>query len=113
MRTNRLKERICQVYEFEEAVWNIPIEKFYGACIGILGGYLTTAQVVSYFALSAQEEQDWNDLIARFTAKSNTGNTNPRDRAVLWLKTILSWYEIGGIPTFGTPDEVWNWMMAI
>lgn len=112
-RTNRLVDRICQVYEGDEGNLNIPINRFHGACVGLLGGYLTSAQVVSFFAMSAGEETDWNALVARVTAKSNTVNTNARDRCVEWIRTILVFYEDGGIPSFETPDEVWNWLMAI
>lgn len=112
-RTNRLVDRICQIYDGDESIWNIPINQFYGACVGILGGYLTSAAVIAYLQFSAQEETDWNALVARVIAYSNTGNTNPRDRAVEWIRTILNWYEDGSIDAFNTPDKVWSWLMAI
>lgn len=113
VRTNRLVHRICQDYDGDLSVLNIPINRFHGACVGLLGGYLTSAQIVSFFSMSAGEQADWDALVARVTAKSNTINTNARDRCVEWIRTILVFYEDGGIPTFTTPDEVWSWITAI
>jgi len=112
-RTNRLVDRICQIYDGDESIWNIPINQFRAALTGLLGGYITEQTIVGYFGYSAGEEADWDALIALIVAKSNTGNTNPRDRAVEWINSVLNLYEDGTIAAFNTPDKVWAWLMGI
>lgn len=111
-RTNRLMHRICQDYEGDLYNLNIPINRFWGACVLLLGGYITSTQIIARFQFSSGEEADWNDLVNIFLAKSNTGNTNPRDRAVEAMRTILVFYE-DGEPDFSTPEQVWTWLMAL
>lgn len=113
-RTNLLRDRLCQSYEDDLSVLNIPWHDFIGACQGILGGYISEATVRAQIdpPLSAQEEADWNALLARMTAKANTGNTNPRERCLMWWQSVLVWHELGDKPAFATPDQVWNWLIA-
>jgi len=112
-RTSRLVDRICQIYDGDESVWNISINQFKAGMVGILGGYITEQTVVGYWALDTAEEADWDLLVARIVAKANTGNTNPRDRAVEWSVSILNLYEEGQVDAFNTPDKVWTWMMQL
>jgi len=106
--------RICQDYEDDLSNLNIPIHDFIGAASGILGGYISNQTVLAQInpVLSAQEEQDWNDLLARMTSKDNTSNVNARDRALLWWQTILMWYELRNKQAFSTPEQVWNWLIT-
>lgn len=112
-RTNRLVDRICQVYSNDESIWNIPINRFWGACVDLLGGYHTTAQITTFFDLNSQESAELSQLIGVVTAKSNTINTNLRDRAIQRIRTILVYYEDGGIPGYQTPDEVWQKLLGV
>lgn len=112
-RTNRLVDRICQIYDGDESIWNISINQFKAGLYGILHGAVTEQTVVGYWALSVQEEADWDLLIARIIAYSNTGNTNMRDRSINWAVAILNLYEEQQVDAFNTPDKVWTWMMQI
>ena len=113
VRTNLLRHRICQDYENELYTLNIPINRFNGAMVGILAGKFTTQQVTDFFSFSQGELDDWNTMIARITAQSNTVNTNMRDRLVEFARTVLIFYEDGGIPGFETPDDVWGWLSTL
>ena len=112
-RTNRLVDRICQIYSDDESIWNIPINQFRAALTGLLGGYIAEQTIVVYFGLSAGEEADWDSLVALIIAKSNTSNVNLRDRAVEWINSVLNLYEDGTITAFDTPDKVWAWLMQV
>lgn len=112
-RTNRLMHRICQDYEGDLSIYNIPINRFNGAMVGLLAGKFTTLQITNFFQFSQGELDDWNILVGRITAYSNTINTNMRDRVVEFARTVLVFYEDGGIIGFETPDEVWNWLITL
>jgi len=112
-RTSKLVDRICQTYDGDESVWNISINQFKAGLYGLLGAYITEQTLVGYWALDAGEEADWDLIVARIVARSNTVNTNLRDRAINWAVAILNLYEEGQVDAFNTPDKVWTWMMQI
>lgn len=116
VRTNLLRHRICQDYEGDLYALNIPLHAFVSACKLILAGIYTSAQVSAFFGLSAGEQTDWDSVVGRVTAYSNTINTNSRDRAIGAIESTLMLYELRQdypVTGYTTPDEVWSRLMVI
>lgn len=116
VRTNQLRHRICQDYAGDLSNLNIPIHAFVSACKLILHGVYTSAQVSSYFNLSTGEQADWDTIVARVTAYSNTLNSNGRDRAIGAIEATLMLYELRQdypVAGYNTADEVWARLMVI
>ncbi len=108
--------RICQDYEEDLYFLNIPLEVFVSANDLILHGKYTAAQAANMFNFSQGELDDWNLLVGRVAAYSNTINTNGRDRAVGAIRSMLVLYECKDdypVSGYTTPDEVWTNLLTI
>jgi hypothetical protein len=106
-----LIERLCQVEEDESR--NIALNPFVEGLFSILGGYITVAQMKTFYAMDVDDEAEMDTLIGRITAYSATSATNDRDRAVHRVRAIMTFWEQGDIPTYNTVAGIRSHFNAI
>jgi hypothetical protein len=103
-----LVERLCQVEEDDTR--NIALNPFVEALFSVLGGYITVAQVKSFYSMTAEDETEMDALITSVTAYPDDYR---RDRAVHRVRSILTFWEQGDIPTYNTVAGVRSHFNAI
>jgi hypothetical protein len=106
-----LVERLCQVDPDESR--NIALNPFCEGLFSILGGYITVAQMKTFYAMTVNDQEEMDTLIGRVTAYSATSATNERDRAVHRLRAIMTFWEQGDIPTYNTVAGIRSHFNAI
>lgn len=98
-----LVERLCQIYEDDEEYLNIALNPFCEAQFSILGGYHTASEVKAFYNMSPEDEAEYDTLFARIAAYPDDYR---RDRAVHRIRSILTFWEQGDVPSYMTVEEI-------
>ena len=103
-----LIERLCQVDpdqpDGEPYEHHIALNPFVEALFSILGGYHTVAQLKSFYAMTAEDNTELDDLIARITA--HPVKDGERSLAVHRVRSILTFWEQSGYTEPGNPEHI-------
>ncbi len=96
-----LTVRLCQ--EDQDEARNIALNPFCESLFSVLGGYHTVAQVKNFYNMTAEDQIQMNDIVSQVTAY---GTLQERMLAVHRVRSILTFWEQGDIPSYQSVDDI-------
>jgi len=109
-----LVERLCQIPSDdpggEPNARHIALNPFCEAMFSLLGGYHTVTEVKAFYAMTVEDEAEFDTLVGRVTAHADDYH---RDRAVHRIRSILTFWEQGDVPSYMSAAEIRAQLNAI
>lgn len=87
----------------------LAVHQFYYCLVELSEGFLTKAEIVSYFSLDAQEESNLDWLISRYNAQPNA---SAKEKFLLLIHGLFILAE-GQVPGYSTTQDLVNRINAI
>ena len=105
---NSLTIRLCQVDPDEDR--NIPLNPFVEALFSLLHGVHSIAGVKGFFNMNASDEAAFDVLVSKVTS---TTELVERIVRIHRIRSILTFWEMGNVSTYLTPDDIEAHLTAI
>ncbi len=94
----------------EDPARNIAYEPFTNALVSVMGGWHSNAGIKSFFDMTPEDEVGFDAMVGKITS---TLDLTERLVRILRITSILSFWEMGNITTYSTPDEIETHLVAI
>ena len=96
-----LTVRLCQ--EDQDEARNIALNPFCEALFSVLGTYHTIAQVKNFYNMTAEDQTQMDSIVSQVMAYPQKVD---RTIAVHRIRSILTFWEQGDVPSYMSVDDI-------